>query len=107
MVCVRAQRRVVCSELGVDGGRGEQVGDAHIMAGLDQVGERKLGVSKPLPSCPEVLSVAMWASPEPQPFFFPSGDHVVFTNCSTEHSHPALSCKMAAEFDAFLASGRR
>lgn len=34
------------------------------------------------------------------------GDHVVFTNCSTEHSHPALSCKMAAEFDAFLASGR-
>ncbi|XP_009491295.1 beta-1,3-N-acetylglucosaminyltransferase manic fringe [Pelecanus crispus] len=34
------------------------------------------------------------------------GDHVVFTNCSAEHSHPALSCKMAAEFDAFLASGR-
>ncbi|XP_025062634.1 beta-1,3-N-acetylglucosaminyltransferase manic fringe [Alligator sinensis] len=33
------------------------------------------------------------------------GDHVVFTNCSAEHSHPALSCKMAAEFDAFLASG--
>ncbi|XP_015261452.1 PREDICTED: beta-1,3-N-acetylglucosaminyltransferase manic fringe [Gekko japonicus] len=33
------------------------------------------------------------------------GDHVVFTNCSSEHSHPALSCKMAAEFDAFLASG--
>ncbi|KAH1187855.1 beta-1,3-N-acetylglucosaminyltransferase manic fringe-like isoform X3 [Mauremys mutica] len=33
------------------------------------------------------------------------GDHVIFTNCSTEHSHPALSCKMAAEFDAFLASG--
>lgn len=74
---------------------------------LDQGAERKLGVSKPLPSCPEVLSVAMWASPEPQPFFFPTGDHVVFTNCSTEHSHPALSCKMAAEFDAFLASGRR
>uniref|UniRef100_A0A674IP88 MFNG O-fucosylpeptide 3-beta-N-acetylglucosaminyltransferase n=1 Tax=Terrapene triunguis TaxID=2587831 RepID=A0A674IP88_9SAUR len=36
---------------------------------------------------------------------FPAGDHVVFTNCSAEHSHPALSCKMAAEFDAFLASG--
>ncbi|XP_075285291.1 beta-1,3-N-acetylglucosaminyltransferase manic fringe isoform X1 [Opisthocomus hoazin] len=34
------------------------------------------------------------------------GDHAVFTNCSAEHSHPALSCKMAAEFDAFLASGR-
>uniref|UniRef100_A0A8B9I1H7 O-fucosylpeptide 3-beta-N-acetylglucosaminyltransferase n=1 Tax=Anser brachyrhynchus TaxID=132585 RepID=A0A8B9I1H7_9AVES len=34
------------------------------------------------------------------------GDHVVFTNCSTEHSHLALSCKMAAEFDAFLASGQ-
>uniref|UniRef100_A0A8D0H6B1 O-fucosylpeptide 3-beta-N-acetylglucosaminyltransferase n=1 Tax=Sphenodon punctatus TaxID=8508 RepID=A0A8D0H6B1_SPHPU len=33
------------------------------------------------------------------------GDHVVFTNCSAEHSHPALSCKMAAELDAFLASG--
>ncbi|XP_006118979.2 beta-1,3-N-acetylglucosaminyltransferase manic fringe [Pelodiscus sinensis] len=33
------------------------------------------------------------------------GDHVVLTNCSSEHSHPALSCKMAAEFDAFLASG--
>uniref|UniRef100_A0A672TP08 MFNG O-fucosylpeptide 3-beta-N-acetylglucosaminyltransferase n=1 Tax=Strigops habroptila TaxID=2489341 RepID=A0A672TP08_STRHB len=34
------------------------------------------------------------------------GDHAIFTNCSAEHSHPALSCKMAAEFDAFLASGR-
>lgn len=32
------------------------------------------------------------------------GGHVVFTNCSTEHSHSALSCKMAAEFDAFLLS---
>ncbi|XP_061301151.1 beta-1,3-N-acetylglucosaminyltransferase manic fringe isoform X1 [Pezoporus flaviventris] len=32
------------------------------------------------------------------------GDHAIFTNCSAEHSHPALSCKMAAEFDAFLAS---
>ncbi|KAF2980353.1 hypothetical protein EK904_008292 [Melospiza melodia maxima] len=30
---------------------------------------------------------------------------VIFTNCSAEHSHLALSCKMAAEFDAFLASG--
>ncbi|NXI76002.1 MFNG acetylglucosaminyltransferase, partial [Rhipidura dahli] len=34
-----------------------------------------------------------------------AGGHVVFTNCSAEHSHPALSCKMAQEFDAFLASG--
>ncbi|XP_051482759.1 beta-1,3-N-acetylglucosaminyltransferase manic fringe [Apus apus] len=34
------------------------------------------------------------------------GNHVVFTNCSAEHSHLALSCKMAAEFDAFWASGR-
>nr|KAF6496419.1 MFNG O-fucosylpeptide 3-beta-N-acetylglucosaminyltransferase [Rousettus aegyptiacus] len=33
--------------------------------------------------------------------------HLVVTNCSAEHSHPALSCKMAAEFDAFLASGLR
>lgn len=35
------------------------------------------------------------------------GSHLVVTNCSSEHSHPALSCKMAAEFDAFLASGLR
>ncbi|XP_074682686.1 beta-1,3-N-acetylglucosaminyltransferase manic fringe isoform X1 [Strix aluco] len=34
------------------------------------------------------------------------GDHAIFTSCSAEHSHLALSCKMAAEFDAFLASGR-
>ncbi|KAM9637636.1 beta-1,3-N-acetylglucosaminyltransferase manic fringe isoform 3-T3 [Morphnus guianensis] len=34
------------------------------------------------------------------------GDHAIFTNCSAEHSHLALSCKMSAEFDAFLASGR-
>uniref|UniRef100_A0A8B9Z2A0 MFNG O-fucosylpeptide 3-beta-N-acetylglucosaminyltransferase n=1 Tax=Buteo japonicus TaxID=224669 RepID=A0A8B9Z2A0_9AVES len=34
------------------------------------------------------------------------GDHAIFTNCSAEHSHLALSCKMGAEFDAFLASGR-
>uniref|UniRef100_A0A8C3NUH2 O-fucosylpeptide 3-beta-N-acetylglucosaminyltransferase n=1 Tax=Geospiza parvula TaxID=87175 RepID=A0A8C3NUH2_GEOPR len=33
------------------------------------------------------------------------GGHVIFTNCSAEHSHLALSCKMAAEFDTFLASG--
>ncbi|XP_052016891.1 beta-1,3-N-acetylglucosaminyltransferase manic fringe isoform X4 [Apodemus sylvaticus] len=35
------------------------------------------------------------------------GPHLVVTNCSAEHSHPALSCKMAAEFDAFLDSGLR
>ncbi|NXD22610.1 MFNG acetylglucosaminyltransferase, partial [Spelaeornis formosus] len=35
------------------------------------------------------------------------GGHVIFTNCSAEHSHLALSCKMAAEFDAFLTSGLR
>ncbi|XP_026650379.2 beta-1,3-N-acetylglucosaminyltransferase manic fringe isoform X1 [Zonotrichia albicollis] len=35
------------------------------------------------------------------------GGRVIFTNCSAEHSHLALSCKMAAEFDAFLASGLR
>nr|KAF6374557.1 MFNG O-fucosylpeptide 3-beta-N-acetylglucosaminyltransferase [Pipistrellus kuhlii] len=35
------------------------------------------------------------------------GPHLVVTNCSAEHSHPALSCKMAAELDAFLASGLR
>ncbi|NXG53936.1 MFNG acetylglucosaminyltransferase, partial [Psilopogon haemacephalus] len=34
------------------------------------------------------------------------GDHAVFTNCSAEHSHLALSCKMSAEFDAFLASSQ-
>ncbi|XP_029809823.1 beta-1,3-N-acetylglucosaminyltransferase manic fringe isoform X3 [Suricata suricatta] len=35
------------------------------------------------------------------------GSHLVVTNCSAEHTHPALSCKMAAEFDTFLASGLR
>ncbi|XP_023574774.1 beta-1,3-N-acetylglucosaminyltransferase manic fringe isoform X2 [Octodon degus] len=35
------------------------------------------------------------------------GSHLVVTNCSAEHSHLALSCKMAAEFDAFLASRLR
>ncbi|NWQ80117.1 MFNG acetylglucosaminyltransferase, partial [Columbina picui] len=34
------------------------------------------------------------------------GNHAIFTNCSADHSHPALSCKMATEFDAFLASGQ-
>ncbi|XP_006890205.1 PREDICTED: beta-1,3-N-acetylglucosaminyltransferase manic fringe isoform X1 [Elephantulus edwardii] len=35
------------------------------------------------------------------------GPHLVVTSCPAEHSHPALSCKMAAELDAFLASGLR
>ncbi|XP_042549320.1 beta-1,3-N-acetylglucosaminyltransferase manic fringe [Dipodomys spectabilis] len=35
------------------------------------------------------------------------GSHLVVTNCSADHSHRALSCKMAAEFDAFLASRLR
>ncbi|XP_004589586.2 beta-1,3-N-acetylglucosaminyltransferase manic fringe [Ochotona princeps] len=35
------------------------------------------------------------------------GSHLVVTNCSAEHSHPALSCKMAAELDAFVASSSR
>ncbi|XP_069509138.1 beta-1,3-N-acetylglucosaminyltransferase manic fringe [Ambystoma mexicanum] len=34
------------------------------------------------------------------------GSRLVVTNCSAQHSHQALSCKMAAEFDAFLESGR-
>ncbi|KAJ7330121.1 hypothetical protein JRQ81_016295, partial [Phrynocephalus forsythii] len=33
------------------------------------------------------------------------GAHVIFTHCSAKYSHPALSCKMATGFDAFLASG--
>ncbi|MBN3292786.1 MFNG acetylglucosaminyltransferase, partial [Polypterus senegalus] len=32
------------------------------------------------------------------------GYHLVVTNCSSEHSREALSCKMAAEYDAFIAS---
>ncbi|XP_078513965.1 beta-1,3-N-acetylglucosaminyltransferase manic fringe [Lissotriton helveticus] len=34
------------------------------------------------------------------------GPRLVVTNCSDQHSHQALSCKMAAELDAFLASGK-
>lgn len=29
------------------------------------------------------------------------------TECSSSHSRQALCCKMAAEFDAFLESGKR
>ncbi|XP_051898927.1 beta-1,3-N-acetylglucosaminyltransferase lunatic fringe-like [Pristis pectinata] len=33
-----------------------------------------------------------------------TGHRVINTNCSSAHSHQALSCKMAAEFDVFVAS---
>ncbi|XP_061882557.1 beta-1,3-N-acetylglucosaminyltransferase lunatic fringe-like [Entelurus aequoreus] len=35
------------------------------------------------------------------------GGHVINTNCSAAHSRQALSCKMAAEYDAFLQSDRK
>ncbi|XP_043923958.1 beta-1,3-N-acetylglucosaminyltransferase manic fringe [Protopterus annectens] len=35
------------------------------------------------------------------------GYHFITTNCSSEHSRQALSCKMAAEYDTFIASGLR
>ncbi|XP_069763962.1 beta-1,3-N-acetylglucosaminyltransferase lunatic fringe-like isoform X3 [Narcine bancroftii] len=35
------------------------------------------------------------------------GHRVINTNCSSTHSHQALSCKMAAEFDVFVASRLR
>lgn len=35
------------------------------------------------------------------------GFNVVVTNCSPEHSHQALSCKMAAEYDYFMASYKK
>ena len=35
------------------------------------------------------------------------GPHLVVTNCSAEHSHPALSCKMAVEYDRFIESGKK
>ncbi|XP_072889638.1 beta-1,3-N-acetylglucosaminyltransferase lunatic fringe-like [Hemitrygon akajei] len=36
-----------------------------------------------------------------------TGHRVINTNCSSAHSHQALSCKMAAEFDVFVASRLR
>ncbi|XP_067830669.1 beta-1,3-N-acetylglucosaminyltransferase lunatic fringe-like [Heptranchias perlo] len=33
-----------------------------------------------------------------------TGHHVINTNCSSAHSRQALSCKMAAEYDVFIAS---
>ncbi|CAG5129430.1 unnamed protein product [Candidula unifasciata] len=35
------------------------------------------------------------------------GDHLINTNCSTDHSRRALSCKMAVEFDYYMASRKR
>ncbi|XP_056615847.1 beta-1,3-N-acetylglucosaminyltransferase manic fringe [Triplophysa dalaica] len=35
------------------------------------------------------------------------GFNVVVTNCPPEHSHQALSCKMAAEYHHFMASGKK
>uniref|UniRef100_A0A4W4GZQ9 Fringe-like glycosyltransferase domain-containing protein n=2 Tax=Electrophorus electricus TaxID=8005 RepID=A0A4W4GZQ9_ELEEL len=34
------------------------------------------------------------------------GFNIIATGCSPEHSHQALSCKMAAEYDHFIASGK-
>lgn len=36
-----------------------------------------------------------------------SAGNVVNTNCSAAHSRQALSCKMAVEYDRFIASGRK
>ncbi|XP_051551008.1 beta-1,3-N-acetylglucosaminyltransferase manic fringe-like [Myxocyprinus asiaticus] len=35
------------------------------------------------------------------------GFNMVVTDCSPEHSHQALSCKMAAEYDHFMASDKK
>lgn len=35
------------------------------------------------------------------------GSHLINTNCSAAHSRQALSCKMALEYDAFIASGKK
>uniref|UniRef100_A0A8C4X119 LFNG O-fucosylpeptide 3-beta-N-acetylglucosaminyltransferase n=1 Tax=Eptatretus burgeri TaxID=7764 RepID=A0A8C4X119_EPTBU len=35
------------------------------------------------------------------------GDHVVVTNCAPAHSHQALSCKMEAEFEAYLITDKQ
>lgn len=84
----------------------EQVGDeANITAGLRDRGES---------GC-EQTSCILLRSPlhvcmgqqQATAFSLSTGDRVVFTSCSTEHSHSALSCKMAAEFDAFLSSDKR
>lgn len=35
------------------------------------------------------------------------GSHLINTNCSAAHTHQALSCKMALEYDTFLHSGKK
>ncbi|XP_068176922.1 beta-1,3-N-acetylglucosaminyltransferase lunatic fringe-like [Antennarius striatus] len=35
------------------------------------------------------------------------GAHLINTNCSAAHTHQALSCKMALEYDTFIKSGKK
>uniref|UniRef100_A0AAY4EE17 Fringe-like glycosyltransferase domain-containing protein n=1 Tax=Denticeps clupeoides TaxID=299321 RepID=A0AAY4EE17_9TELE len=35
------------------------------------------------------------------------GYNIIVTSCPPEHSHQALSCKMASEYDYFMASGKK
>lgn len=35
------------------------------------------------------------------------GSHLIKTNCSTAHSHQALSCKMSREYEVFITSERK
>ncbi|KAJ8263813.1 hypothetical protein GJAV_G00141570 [Gymnothorax javanicus] len=35
------------------------------------------------------------------------GNNIIVTNCSPEHSHQGLSCKMSAEYDHFMASRKK
>ncbi|KAM6972390.1 beta-1,3-N-acetylglucosaminyltransferase lunatic fringe-like [Aplochiton taeniatus] len=35
------------------------------------------------------------------------GGHLINSNCSSAHSRQALSCKMALEYDTFIASGKK
>ncbi|XP_037073880.1 fringe glycosyltransferase-like [Pollicipes pollicipes] len=36
-----------------------------------------------------------------------TGGHVINTNCSSSHHRDALCCKMAVEYDTFMASGKK
>ncbi|KAH9494906.1 hypothetical protein Btru_020767 [Bulinus truncatus] len=42
-----------------------------------------------------------------QEFIEVLGDHIVNTNCSADHRRHSLSCKMAVEFDYYMASRKR
>ncbi|XP_036195905.1 LOW QUALITY PROTEIN: beta-1,3-N-acetylglucosaminyltransferase radical fringe [Myotis myotis] len=64
------------------------------------------------------LLLRTWISrARPQTFIFTDGDdpdlqlqagsRVVNTNCSAAHTRQALCCKMAVEYDQFIASGRK